>query len=278
MRCSACGTEVGPDDTFCPECGLRISGEKVEKPPAKIPSTGGPPPSDALTPEPSTGGAQQEPQDVVAPPEGPRQPSGMPPPPPSAGKKTSAWAVASLILGIAGFVVLPFISAILAIVFAGVAKSEIKRTKGQIGGSGLSTAGLVLGIIGVVLPIVIVAAAWPIFHSVIRPGFEARYRLARGVEAAEVYYVNNGNSYEGMNARELRPIDPDVQFEDAPGGESEVVYIEEADESGAELYCRSTTSDTYAARALGSTWTYNFHFDEDFIERWGRFRDWYPFD
>jgi hypothetical protein len=62
--------------------------------------------------------------------------------------ETSGKAIASLILGIAGFVVLPVVGPILAIILGVSAKREIASRTG-LGGKGMATAGIVLGAIGV---------------------------------------------------------------------------------------------------------------------------------
>ena len=86
-------------------------------------------------------------------------------PPPSAPRpkprRTSGWAVASLVLGILSFMCLPFIGAVVAIVFGAVAKGGIKRSKDDVGGSGLATAGIVLGIVNLSLLIVFAAVLVP---------------------------------------------------------------------------------------------------------------------
>ena len=64
--------------------------------------------------------------------------------------ETSGKAIASLVLGIGGFVIFPFVLSILAIVFGHQAKREIAERPG-LGGAGLATAGIVLGWIGVAL-------------------------------------------------------------------------------------------------------------------------------
>ena len=77
----------------------------------------------------------------------------------SAAQRTNGYAIASLVLGIAGLFVIPLIPAILAVVFGQKAKHEI-RSDPSLGGDGLATAGVVLGWIGialVVLAIVILA-------------------------------------------------------------------------------------------------------------------------
>jgi len=72
----------------------------------------------------------------------------------SAGE-TSGKAIASLVLGIGGFVIFPFVLSVLAIVFGRQAKREIAERPG-LGGAGLATAGIVLGWIGVALVVLAV--------------------------------------------------------------------------------------------------------------------------
>jgi Domain of unknown function (DUF4190) len=71
-----------------------------------------------------------------------------PPAPPPGTTGSSGWAVASLVLGIAGFVT--FFTGALAIAFAGLAFAEIRHSPGR-GGRGLAVAGLVLGIVALSL-------------------------------------------------------------------------------------------------------------------------------
>ena len=69
-------------------------------------------------------------------------------------------AVASLVLGIVGLVLCClWIPELLAVIFGGVALSQIKNNPGQ-SGRGMAIAGLVLGYVGVgILLLVIIAAA-----------------------------------------------------------------------------------------------------------------------
>jgi hypothetical protein len=48
-------------------------------------------------------------------------------------------------------VILPFIAPIVAVVAGHMARNEIRASNGQIGGSGLATAGLILGYLQIVL-------------------------------------------------------------------------------------------------------------------------------
>ncbi len=78
-----------------------------------------------------------------------------PPPPPQYGAPmpgavpgTNKKAIWSLVLGIVGLICCGFIAGIPAIILANMAKKEIATT-GE-GGSGMATAGLVLGVIAIV--------------------------------------------------------------------------------------------------------------------------------
>jgi hypothetical protein len=85
--------------------------------------------------------------------------------------KTNGYALASLILGIAGFIVLPLLGAILALVFGYIAKGQIDRSGGAEEGRGMAVAGIILGWIGVAFAIlvligVIIAIAVAATHGV----------------------------------------------------------------------------------------------------------------
>ena len=64
--------------------------------------------------------------------------------PPSV-KPNSNMALASLILGILGWTLMPGLASIAAIVTGHMAKKEIKESMGQLGGDGMAIAGLVMG-------------------------------------------------------------------------------------------------------------------------------------
>lgn len=63
------------------------------------------------------------------------------------GPSTNGLAIASMVLGI---VWLYGLGSLLAVIFAAVAKSQIKASGGTQKGDGMATAGLVLGIVGLV--------------------------------------------------------------------------------------------------------------------------------
>jgi hypothetical protein len=61
----------------------------------------------------------------------------------------STMAIISLIGGIAGWTVLPFLGSIVAIITGHMAKSEIKKSSGMVTGNGMATAGLILGYLSI---------------------------------------------------------------------------------------------------------------------------------
>jgi hypothetical protein len=80
-----------------------------------------------------------------------------------APRRTEGLAVASLVLGIAGFIVCPVVCSVLAIIFGVQARTKIRQDP-SLQGAGMAQAGFVLGIIGVALGaigllIIIIAAA-----------------------------------------------------------------------------------------------------------------------
>ena len=69
-----------------------------------------------------------------------QQYSALPP-----AQTTSTLAIVSLISGIAAWFLIPFIAAVAAVITGHMAKNEIKKSNGMIGGNGMATAGMVLG-------------------------------------------------------------------------------------------------------------------------------------
>jgi hypothetical protein len=64
---------------------------------------------------------------------------------PAPAMPNSNLALASLILGILGWTLLPTLGSIGAIITGHMAKNEIKGSQGALSGDGMATAGLVLG-------------------------------------------------------------------------------------------------------------------------------------
>ncbi len=72
------------------------------------------------------------------------------PAPPPVPRRTSALAIAALACGLAGLTVFPLLASFAAVVLGTMARGELRRDP-TLDGSGLATAGLVLGWIGVAL-------------------------------------------------------------------------------------------------------------------------------
>lgn len=78
-------------------------------------------------------------------------------------RQTSVLAVLSLVFGILGWTLLPGLGAIVAVVTGHIARAEIRRAPQTLEGDGLAIAGLVLGWLGIVLGIALVALMLVLF-------------------------------------------------------------------------------------------------------------------
>ncbi len=98
------------------------------------------------------------------------------PPVPTVVPQNSTMAIVSLVSGIASWIILPFIGAIVAVITGHMAKNEIKKSMGTLGGNGMATAGLVLGYLNiagglcllcvlVVLPLLGIGLSIPWFNT-----------------------------------------------------------------------------------------------------------------
>jgi hypothetical protein len=125
MNCPKCGVLNEDTNKFCKNCGAAL-----------IYVAAGPP--------------------VPPAPPAPEVQPVLPNSPADEVKRSSGFAVASLVLGIIGLIINPL--SILAIIFGGLSLSEIRKNP-SLGGKGMATAGLVLGII--------VAAIWVLVIFVI---------------------------------------------------------------------------------------------------------------
>jgi hypothetical protein len=74
----------------------------------------------------------------------PYQPYTTPPAAP-----TSNLAIVSLVSGILGWTLLPTVGAIIAVITGHMAKSEIRRSNGVMGGNSAATWGLILGYVNI---------------------------------------------------------------------------------------------------------------------------------
>ncbi len=79
----------------------------------------------------------------------PNYPQNQPSYPPAAGLPTSTMALVSLIAGILGLTLFPFVGSIIGIITGNMARKETRTNPPQFSGDGLATAGIVLGWVGV---------------------------------------------------------------------------------------------------------------------------------
>src|SRR5437762_13824102 len=99
-----------------------------------------------------------------------------PPPPPSASSPaplTASTAIWSLVLAILSFFCGWLITAIPAVICGHIARSKIRKSGGALGGTGIATAGLILGYIALVLGVMGI----PLLVSMIQSDRERLHRL-----------------------------------------------------------------------------------------------------
>lgn len=63
----------------------------------------------------------------------------------STGRRTSSLAIVSLVAGLLGWTLAPFLGSIIAIITGHMARAEIRRDPANLEGDGFAIAGLVLG-------------------------------------------------------------------------------------------------------------------------------------
>jgi len=89
---------------------------------------------------------------------------------PAQGAPTSGLATASMVLGILGITVLGILCGIPAIILGVIARGQIKKSKGALGGGRKATAGIVLGIISIFLTMLIIAGYFVLTGFVLQKG------------------------------------------------------------------------------------------------------------
>ena len=165
MVCPNCGANNDNTATFCFNCGTRLEKpQEVAQAPAAPTPTGSPTiriepgelppiiPPPTFSPPPATSYTTQQFDAPAASPPFTLPTSSAPATPyasPTMGAPgvvpNSTAAIISLVFGIVSWFALPLIGAIVAIVAGHMARGEIRRANGAIGGRGMATAGLVLG-------------------------------------------------------------------------------------------------------------------------------------
>jgi len=74
---------------------------------------------------------------------------------PAVAPQMSGFAIASLICGIASWVLFFFIGGILAVVFGHLARRQIRRSQGWKRGNGLALSGLIIGYLNILASIIV---------------------------------------------------------------------------------------------------------------------------
>lgn len=72
----------------------------------------------------------------------------------STSTQTSSLAIVSLVSGIASWIILPIVGAIIAVISGHLAKKEINESNGQLGGMEMANVGLVLGYVHLALSVI----------------------------------------------------------------------------------------------------------------------------
>src|SRR5215471_9107104 len=123
MFCYKCGGSMPDSATVCPQCGSATADAPQ---PARQPA---PPPTTPYS-------------------AGPMQPQAYRPP-------TDGQATASMIFGILSLTCFWGVFGVPAVIFGHMAKSNIRRSMGQLGGDGMAMAGLIMGYISIAVSLVI---------------------------------------------------------------------------------------------------------------------------
>ena len=161
MFCPECGAPNEEDSIFCGNCGAPMDPDNL--PTAERDETPATEPIEEL----DVDAFEEVPEVVEAPPEAevlpveewsPAPAPPEPPPPPVidyvTSPQTSGMAIASLVMGIAGWTLFPLVGSILAIVFGYAARRDIRSRPDELTGEGMAIAGLVLGWIMVGLSVI----------------------------------------------------------------------------------------------------------------------------
>ena len=143
--------------------------------------------------------------DGTTPPQVPPPPASFPPPPPGgvptpATTKLPVW---SFIFGLASFIqCLPLIGGVVAIVTGAMGRKRAKELNQP---TGLATAGIVLGILGLlislVVTIILISTGFAIFGAAVNQTTAAK-ELKPAEAAAQAYGAANG-SYSGLSVEAL---------------------------------------------------------------------------
>ena len=179
MFCFKCGASMPEDATVCPQCAAPVQAVPTPPPPPQQPSTPNPASTSSwlnVPPAPSQYSPQYPPQAQSY---QPYQPT-----------KTDGGAIASMVLGIASFVLcLSFFSGIPAVIVGHISRSKIKKSGGRLKGDGMALAGLILGYISLLfIPIVLAIAIPNLLRARISANESAARSTVRTINTTQVSY------------------------------------------------------------------------------------------
>jgi Domain of unknown function (DUF4190)/zinc-ribbon domain len=178
MFCFKCGASMPEDATVCPQCATPVQAVPTPPPPQQ-PSTPNPASTSAwlnVPPAPSQQPpqypAQAEPYQTYQPP------------------KTDGGAIASMVLGIASFVLcLSFFSGIPAVIVGHISRSKIKKSGGRLKGDGLALTGLILGYISLLfIPLILAIAIPNLLRARISANEAAAASTVRTINTSQITY------------------------------------------------------------------------------------------
>jgi hypothetical protein len=184
-------------------------------PPAPLPSLsteGAAPRSGEIAPVPTVNGPGYAPRNTAV---------------PAAAASINGLAVASLVMGLVGFILFG-LGGLLAIIFGHIARGQIRRSPDRQAGSGLALAGLILGYLqvigGVLVAIVAVIALGSVADDSQSAACDIELRLMQ--TAAEAYRVDAG-AYPTSQAEVVGTYlsDASTNYDFAPDGSGGVVAL-----------------------------------------------------
>ncbi len=99
-----------------------------------------------------------DPQNLPPPAPAPEPAPAPPAAPANPGRPTSPLAIISLVAGLLGWTLLPWLGSLAAVVTGHMARAEIRRSAGALDGDGFAIAGLVLGWVMIALSLLTILA------------------------------------------------------------------------------------------------------------------------